>query len=34
MIYDEEFKNFVFNKSNYLKYINEIDFYTGLNRGF
>lgn len=32
MIYDEEFKNFVFNKSNYLKYINEIDFYTGLNR--
>lgn len=32
MTYDTEFKSFVFNQNNYQKYINEIDFFTGLNR--
>lgn len=32
MTYDSNFKDFVFSQNNYLKYINEIDFFTGLNR--
>lgn len=30
--YDSEFKSEVFSENNYLEFINEIDFYTGLNR--
>ncbi len=30
--YDKKFKSDVFSGKNYLEYINEIDFYTGLNR--
>lgn len=32
MSFDKKFKETVFNKKNYLNFLNEIDFYTGLNR--
>ena len=32
MSYDETFKNFVLSDKNYLNYLSELDFYTGLNR--
>jgi len=32
MGYDESFKQFVISDRNYLNYISELDFYTGLNR--
>ncbi len=30
---NEDFKTFVLDETNFLEYINEIDYYTGLNRG-
>ena len=32
MSYDVSFKNFVLSDKNYLNYLSELDFYTGLNR--
>jgi predicted MPP superfamily phosphohydrolase len=33
MDYSEKFKNYVLSEENYLNFIDEIDYYTGLNRG-
>lgn len=33
MRYDTKFKEFVLSEENYLKFVNEIDYYTGLQRG-